>query len=445
MRKLILLIIALFFYSCFLTGQMQFKSSWNPPSIDSVSFADSVKQKDCHQKDIGDVFRSIFAKNKEKKVREPKQFSFLILPNISSNPVNGFLLGVGGNLAWYLGPRETTRISLIGFSAAVTSKKQFLSFVKSNVYTKENKFFLQGDWRYYHYRAPTYGLGTNSPPDSTEFDGNWGWLGADTQDTDGAYPLFYDYFKFHQNFNFKIAKNFYAGIGYQLDYYWKIKDDILNIDSLEFTPHYLYSKKHEFDTSDYVLSGFSLNLMYDSRDNMINPYEGYYVNINYRINQTWLGSDQNSTSLWAEFRTYVGLSKKIPRHLIAFWVFGDFQVTGKRPYLTLMATGEDQKARSGRGYIAGRYRGENMVYGEVEYRFPISQCSQVLGGVVFLNATTADKRYGSDAVYLFEYVRPAFGFGLRFMINKHTRLNLNLDFGIGVNSKGFYFSGTETF
>lgn len=445
------LLFLLLLFSGSLSGQVKFNKKWIPPVLDSVSFGDSVRKKDCQQKDLGDVFRSIFAKNKVKKTRVPKKFSFLILPNISSNPANGFLLGVGGNLAWYLGPLKTTRISLIGFSAAVTSKQQFLSFVKSSVYTKENKYFLQGDWRYYHYKLPTYGLGTNSPTDSMDFQGNIGWMGG-ALSTDGSYPLFYDYFKFHQTVNRLIAKDFYVGIGYHLDYYLNIKDEVLNLtspDSLMLTPHYLYSKTFGFDTSDYVLSGLSINLMFDSRDNMINPYKGYFVNINYRINQTWLGSDQNSTTLWTEFRTYVGLSKKKPRHLIAFWLFGDFQVTGKRPYLTLMAIGEDQKARSGRGYIAGRFRGENMVYGEVEYRFPISQCSQVLGGVVFVNATTASnlarEEIGQDPIHLFQYVMPSIGFGIRLMINKYTRLNLNVDFGIGNKSSGFYFSGTETF
>ena len=176
---------------------------------------------------------------------------------------------------------------------------------------------------------------------------------------------------------------------------------------------------------------------------MVNPYKGYFANINFRINQTWLGSDQNSSTLWTEFRTYVGLSKKKPRHLVAFWVFGDFQVTGKRPYLTLMALAEDQRSRSGRGYVGGRFRGEDYIYGEVEYRFPISQCSQLVGGVIFINANTVSNRESN--VHLFEYIRPAVGFGFRFMINKHARLNVNLDFGFGFESKGFYFSGTETF
>ena len=384
-------------------------------------------------------------RKKDKPANPPKQVSMLILPTISSNPANGFLVGIGGNVVWFMGPRETTRISLIGFSASVTSKQQFLSFIKSSIYTKENRYFLFGDLRYFRYSAPTYGLGTDSPPDSTDFQGNWVWQGADTRDTEGAYPLFYDLLKIHETVSREISKNLYAGLGYHLDYFWTIIDDKLNLDTLpkQVTPHWSHCKLYGFSDNEYVLSGLSLNLMFDSRDNLINPYTGYFVNINYRFNPTWLGSDQNSSSLWMEFRTYVGLSQRRPRHLIAFWLFSNIQISGEQPYLTLMALGEDQKGRSGRGYIAGRYRGEDIMYGEIEYRFPISPCSQILGGVVFINATTTTNQ--TTQVHLFDYVRPSFGVGLRAMFNKHTRLNVNLDFGFGYKSKGFYFSGTDTF
>jgi hypothetical protein len=113
------------------------------------------------------------------------------------------------------------------------------------------------------------------------------------------------------------------------------------------------------------------------------------------------------------------------------------------PYLTLPSLGEDQRARSGRGYTNGRFRGMDIVYTEIEYRFPISQCTQILGGVVFVNATTTSN--SQTGINLFQYVRPAVGFGIRVMVNKHFRTNINLDFAIGKESKGFYFSGQETF
>jgi hypothetical protein len=401
---------------------------------------DSIR--DCEQKDIKDLIRK-----KNRTPKPPKKVMILVLPNVGSNPANGFLLGIGGAAGWFFGPRETTRVSSAGFTVAYTSKNQFLAFSKSNVYTANDMFFLQGDWRYYIYSAPTWGLGTNAP-DTSYTNPSWIWQGAGIKDAEGAFPMLYDYIKFHEIINYKIAEYFYAGIagmGYHLDYYNNISDELLDLDttSLQLTPHYIYSKRYGINPESYMLSGLSLNAVYDSRDNLMNPYKGYYVNINYRYNPNFLGSDQNSSSLWLEFRTYVPLSKKTPRHLVAFWAYGNFLLTGNQPYLTLMAIGEDQKSRSGRAYVAGRYRGEDMIYGEVEYRFPITKCSKILGGVLFANFTTTSNR--SADVPLFAYVRPGIGFGFRFMINKHFRTNVNLDIGFGHRSQGFYFSGTETF
>jgi hypothetical protein len=161
------------------------------------------------------------------------------------------------------------------------------------------------------------------------------------------------------------------------------------------------------------------------------------------MNPTFLGSSQNSSQLWTEFRTYIGLSKKTPRHLIAFWYFGNFLVSGEQPYLTLMALGDDQRLKSGRGYTAGRFRGQDYVYAEAEYRFPILRCAQTLGGVVFVNASTASNR--DTGVQLFDYVRPAVGFGFRLLMNKYSRMNISIDFAYGFDSKGTYFGGAETF
>ena len=426
----------LFFFTVFLLVSVSFLLIGQSKDLYLVS---SKKKKDCTQKDIGDVLRKGAESNKP-----PRKTMLLALPNVSYNPVNGFLMGVAGSAGFYMGNRETTRVSSIGFNAAFTTKKQFLSFVKSNIYSNNNRFFLQGDWRFFIYNAYTWGLGTNAP-DTIQTDNKFIWQGAQTGDIDDGFPMDYNYIKFHEVFNYQLVEDHYAGIGYHLDRYYNIRDNALQLDRTpyEVTPHYLYSKRYGFDTAQYTLSGLSLSYVFDSRDNLINPFEGYFVNVNYRFNPEFLGSSKNSSSLWLEFRTYLPLSKKVDRHLVGCWVFSQLQVSGRQPYMTLMALGEDQRARSGRGYIAGRYRGEDMVYGEVEYRFPISQCSKVLGGVLFLNATTAS--YDARNVSLFDYVRPGAGFGLRLMINKNFRTNITLDFGWGYKSEGFYFSGTETF
>ena len=410
------------------------------PGADTLN---SKPEKDCQQKAIGDLFRK-----KEKAPKPPKKFMALVLPNVSSNPSNGFLLGVGGTFGWYMGPKENTRVSSAPFTVAVTSKKQLITFVKSNIYTKENKFFLQGDWRFYIYSQPTYGLGTNAP-ETGNLPSEFHWEGEGGSTDSLSFPMKFNYVKFSEIVNMRIMENFYAGIGYHFDDYYSIKDEKLNLDTLPqlWTPHYVYSVSNNYGIDGYMLSGLSANVVYDSRDNQANPYKGIYANINYRYNFTFLGSTHDASELWMEFRTYVGLSKKKPRNLIAFWAFGDFNLTGNLPYMTLPSIGGDQRARSGRGYTNGRYRGKNLVYGEVEWRFPIWPCSNIIGGVIFVNATTTDNPVDNSArkVALFQYVQPAVGFGIRVMVNKYFRTNINLDFAIGHQSQGFYFSGQETF
>ncbi len=249
----------------------------------------------------------------------------------------------------------------------------------------------------------------------------------------------YNYLKLHEIASYEISRHTYIGLGYHLDYFYRIRDDALQLDSMPFelTPHFIYSELYDFDPERYLLSGISINFVYDSRDNLINPYRGYFVNANLRFNPTFLGSSRNSTSLWLEFRTYQSLSKKTPRHLLAFWLFGSFRLSGRQPYLTLMALGEDQRARSGRGYIPGRFRGDNLVYGEVEYRFPITPCSGVLGGVAFVNAITASNQTRDLA--LFEHIRVGPGSGCgSCSIRPSAPISIST-LGWGTTPRGFIF------
>lgn len=261
---------------------------------------------ECEQQAIGD-----FLRKKGKPPKPPKDFNALVLPNISSNPSNGFLLGIGGSISWYMGDKNTTKVSSAPFTLAVTSKKQLISFVKPNIFLKDDKYFLQGDYRFYLYSQPTFGLGTNAP-DSANLPSNIHWAGEWGEDDAVSFPMNFNYIRLHQIVNRKITGEFYAGIGYHFDYYYSIKDQRLDLDTVPqlITPHYGYSKTFNYDTSRYMLSGLSLNFVYDSRDSQINPYKGYYANINFRYNFKFLGSDQDASSLWMEFRTYVGLSKK---------------------------------------------------------------------------------------------------------------------------------------
>ncbi|MEI7983193.1 MAG: BamA/TamA family outer membrane protein [Bacteroidota bacterium] len=398
-----------------------------------------------------DVF-SLFIK-KEKRARRdslPKESIrinkpyFATTPFVGYNPAYGFLIGAGTTMAIYLGDPATTPVSSVCAAINLTTEKQTIITARSNIITNASRYILRGDWRYLIFSQPTYGLGTG-----IKMHTNRGIVFNDGGSTASLSPeaqlLNYNYIRLYETFYFRIYKNLYAGIGYCLDDYSKIVDHN-NVDSVppQETSHYTYSTEHGFNTEKYTMSGLSLELLLDSRDNSIRPTKGYLANIAFRPNFTFLGSSKNSLMLNTEFRTYISFSKRRTEHLIGFWYLGQFNEKGTVPYLGLPALCWDMYNRAARGYVQGSIRGVNYIYVESEYRFPISPYSGILSGVAFVNATTASSDDGNRI--LFQYVDPAAGFGLRIMFSRHTLSNLCIDFGFGADgTKGIFFNLNETF
>lgn len=394
----------------------------------------------CAQRDLADVIRK--AMHKPPKVKSESTSSLIAFPIIGSNPATGFMFGLGGQYAFKM--PESSKYSIMSGSLQATSKNQYLVIFKNNIYTKKEKIFFTGDWRFQVFSQSTYGLGTNSPEGGV-LDYQFGLAGIETTADSLAQPMKYNFIRVHQGMAFKIKKSMYLGFGLQLDGYSKIKDEKLRLapgDTL-ITAHYAYSRKYGFSTDKYYSSALHAAFVIDKRDNMIQPYSGFYFDIGWRGALKMLGSEKNANMANVEWRSYHNVSARNPTHLVAFWLIGEFSPEGQFPYMTLPATSYDQRSRSGRGYTQGRFRGNQYSYGEAEYRFPISTCGGVWSGVAFLNATTANNP--AQKLKLFESIQPGYGLGLRIMLDKSTRTNLTLDYGFGKKSSGFYLAVSETF
>ena len=407
------------------------------------------KQKTFQQDDIF----SVFIKKEKRKISDSLNALPVVLykpylavtPFIGYNPAYGMLVGIATSIGMFLGSPVNTTISSACVGLNLTTKSQIIITARTNVVTRESRFILRGDWRYLIFSQPTYGLGTG-----IKMHTNRGIIFDDGGETASfppeAQPLNYNYIRLYETFFFKITKKVYFGIGYCLDDYTKIVDHNLNLDtnSQTITSHYKYSTGHGFNPEKYTMSGLSLELLLDSRDNSIRPVKGFLANIGFRPNLAFLGSTKSSWMLNTEFRTYVGVSKRRPEHLIGFWYLGQFTQKGKVPYLGLPAITWDMYNRAGRGYVQGSIRGVNFLYGEMEYRFPISRYTGILGGVLFVNVTTASS--DDNTRKLFQYFDPATGAGLRIMFNRKTRSNLCIDAGFGADGTiGVFFNLNEAF
>lgn len=396
---------------------------------------DTAIRKGFVQEDIKDWLRQ---KGWAKRKKPPEKNSFLLLlPVVASNPSAGFIFGAGLNYAFKTRPTDV-HVSTLSSNATYSTKHLLNLNVKTNAFVLGERMVLNGDWRFLKNTETTFGLG------SVKYYGSGINLNGYQTSLDSlGETLEYNQVRLHEIGSWKLANNFFAGLGLHYDHYYQITDAALNRGDTLRSYQYQYSVRHGFDPTHYTAMGFSLNLLYDSRDNQINAYKGTYANINYRVNLTGLGSTQNSTLLLTEYRTYLALDRERYRHILAFWLYGNFETSGNAPYLLLPAIGYDQRQKSGRGFTFGQFRGEDMLYGESEYRFPISVHSGILGGVVYVNCTTTTD--GAQHIDLFDYLRAAYGGGLRVMVDKKTRTRIEIDAGIADRTVGIYFGAQETF
>jgi outer membrane protein assembly factor BamA len=387
---------------------------------------------------------------KVQKALPPKKGEVFLIatPIVSINPAFGFMYGAGSAMSIFLGDPATTSISSGSASISYTTKNQLLTYINYIAYTENNKWILNGDWRYLNSSQPTFGLGTG--PQSAKLASN-GFEYNDhmfSKPIPGAMDMSFRFIRIYEIVFKKMTDNLYIGLGYHLDLLKHINDKLLDLASEPpvITSFHAYNSEYGYSQTSNSVSGISLNVSYDSRDNQNNAYKGDYASVSFRINPEFLGSEKNSTMLMMEYRRYIDLTRD-HHNMLCVWGLVNLVTSGTVPYMTLPALGEDQNNKTGRGYAQGRFRGLKLLYGEAEYRkhlISIRDNPDFLGMVIFVNSITATNPYAG--IPLFKYLNIGAGTGVRIMISKKARTNFGVDYGIGnYGSGGIYLKLNESF
>jgi hypothetical protein len=372
-----------------------------------------------NQLDLIDIALAILKKKgtvrKDTIVRRDGKLYVSALPAFGYTLITGFAGTIAANGAFYTSDEETANVCSILTEPAYTQYKQILLPVQANIWTPGNRYNIQTDWGYKKFPQDTYGLGGH------------------TSLADG-YLIDYSHLRFYQTVFKTIAPDLFLGMGYYLDHFYQIREvDPPKGVVTDFEKYGLTPKS--------TSSGVTLNFLYDLRRNLINPKGGgSYVNIIYRSNFTFLGSDAHWQTLLVDLRKYLNFPSG-SKNILGFWTFNTITLQGNPPYLALPYTGCDTYINSGRGYIQGRFRGKDMLYLESEYRFGITH-DGLLGAVVFANVQS----FSEPVTGKFEVLWPAWGGGLRFKLNKYSNTNVCLDYGFGLGgSKGIFVNLGEIF
>lgn len=369
-------------------------------------------------KDIVDVVKSIFRyKPSNIKSIKGQKVYFSFLPTASPIPGGGNALITSTSAAFYLGKRRNTSLSTVYFLPYLNFKGKYALTFHSNLFTSRNRWNIQGDTRLSAYPEFIYGTKQNDQENKKLL-------------------VNYKYIRFYQTVLKKIKPYLLAGMGYNLDYHINIAtvNDSMNLAAFTRYPHGTAANSNSFS------SGITFNVLYDARNNSINPLPGSYINIIYRTNPYYFGNGSNNwQSLYLDTRKYISLPGQ-RRRMVALWTFVWTALTNNTPFFDLPGIGYDPNQRSGRGIEQNRYRGKGLMYVEGEYRSDITN-NGLLGYVVFANMNTVTEP-GSN--YL-SSIHPAIGGGLRVKFNKKSNTNIALDFGVSKGNFGYSLNLGEAF
>jgi hypothetical protein len=363
--------------------------------------------------DAFDVIGKVLKRKHEDTLVEfqEKRVFISAIPGFGYSQLKGLALVLESNISFKT--NKNANMSVIEFVPEFTFRKYIIPRLTASIWFKDNKFNLRTDWRAYKYVLNDYGVG-----------------GSTSIKNVNQYQC--NYFKVHQVLSRTIKPDLLLGLGYYFDYHGNFK--LLN----EYQE--LNSNKQEF-TKPMVSSGILVNLLFDNRRNENFPVMGEtFFNINFIQNLKFLNSTSNYKTLTTDIRKYYSFSP-IKSNVLALRSFNWLNFDGIAPLFDMAASQLDYTGSSSRPLIEGRYRGQNMLYFESEYRFRLTK-NELFGAAIFTNLSS----FSEPTSLAFKKIIYGAGGSFRIKVNKKSNVYFVASYGIGTDkAKGIFFSLGDIF
>lgn len=371
------------------------------------------------QRDIIDIIKPlIHKKNSSQEILEVKaankKFYLSLLPSSTGIPGGGTAFITTTNISFYLGERKTTTLSSVNITPYTNFDDRYGISFRSNVWLKNNSWNLLGDFRLLVYPQNSWGLGANTPSSNETL-------------------INYNYARFYESALKKIGSHLFAGVGINFDHHSHIMASGNAAFNTSLKPFYDSLEATTYST------GINFTLQFDSRDNTSNPEGGHFASARYRLNPAFFLNTGSWSELFFDYRKYITFSKKV-HEVLGFWSYWWITKGDYIPYLDLPSTMWDSYTRSSRGYNQGRYRSDNEIYFEAEYRRDLTS-NGLFGFVVFANMQT----FSDFKTNHYRYIHPAIGTGLRIKLNKYAKTNIVLDYAFSKEYSTYYINISEAF
>lgn len=336
----------------------------------------------------------------------------------SYTPETGFLLSGGGLYTFTTDRADSTLLrSSIPFAFGISSTGARQASLFTTIFFPRNRYRLLGELWYkdmpYHYWGVGYeaGRGSEQSDSTTLYQRNW--------------------LRLYNKLLRRFTDNFYSGPIL----------DLARTKATELNPLMQIDAAVVSDGSEIRNSGIGWVFQYDSRDVVVNAYEGLFLDLSTIWYTGLLGGEWRYRTLDIDYRQYKRLGEK--RRVLA-WQARTRHAFGNVPWPELSLVGSPVDLR---GYYWGRYRDKSMLLGLVEYRHMFQRRSlnrkgnydSPFGFVAWAGVGTLG---GSPSDLFRDYIPNA---GLGFRVETEPRMNIRIDYGLGLNTSQFYVSFNEAF
>ncbi|WP_010135270.1 BamA/TamA family outer membrane protein [Ochrovirga pacifica] len=331
----------------------------------------------------------------------------IMAPIIGYSPETNFSLGVGSKYLFkFRGSGEETRTSNMPITIQYTLNNQFILYSGFEIFTNQEEWVITGNFAFKNFPRLFYGFGRNSLEENEE--------------EYGYYQFRFEPIVLKQLF----ARHLFVGGGLRYNHIFNVKAEEEGLLTA--------SKFAGFNGS--TSAGAEFAVLYDSRDNILNAISGWYVELTHGFYGKVMGGTQEFQLSRFDVRYFFK-----PFHnktdVIGIQAAGRFTYHDV-PFSELALFGNEENLR---GYIEGRYVDKHILATQIEYR---KNLFNRVGMVAFAGVGDVTQEVKD---FKFKNLRPTFGVGLRFLLDREERLNARLDWGFGENTNNLYLNIAESF
>lgn len=337
--------------------------------------------------------------------------SIALLPVLSSAPETGLELGGSLLYSFYTDTlNRSTRVSNVFAYGTFTTKGQSRLNLSTNYWTPDNRYHYTAQIGYINFPYDFFGIGN------------------DTRKAD-ADRIGQKRFRLTFTGEKRLTRNIYVGVvAGMFDY---------RISDTEPTGIFALSNNIEGKQGGaHIYAGPSF--VFDNRDNNTYSTAGAVITTYFEAKKGVRSNSSFSGGLFnIEFAKFIKISKCLVLGLNA----QEQSFTGDQsPFYLLPSLGSDEMMR---GYYNGRFRDRNMLAGQTELRYRLSDRFGVVG---FLGAGQV---WNND--FSVSDFKPNYGGGVRYFFDVEKGLSIRIDYGIGEKRpneprmSGFYIGLGEAF